>query len=130
MASILVVDDSPTEIHVFKTMLEKHGHEINTAQSGEEGIEKAKEIKPDLILMDVVMPGMNGFQATRKLTQDPRTSSIPVIMITKYRPATSRFSLALINTVSVFMASNWSRIEVKVLPVFIPRSMNSTVETM
>jgi twitching motility two-component system response regulator PilH len=82
MASILVVDDSPTEIHVFKTMLEKHGHSVSTAQSGEEGVERAKEVKPDLILMDVVMPGLNGFQATRQLGNDASTSHIPVIVVT------------------------------------------------
>jgi twitching motility two-component system response regulator PilH len=82
MASILVVDDSPTEIHVFKTMLEKHGHSVSTAQSGEEGVERAKEVKPDLILMDVVMPGLNGFQATRQLGNDAATAHIPVIVVT------------------------------------------------
>lgn len=81
MTHILIVDDSPTEIHVLKTMLEKHGFEISAAESGEAGIEKAKELKPDLILMDIVMPGLNGFQATRQLTKDPQTSSIPVIIV-------------------------------------------------
>jgi len=81
MTHILIVDDSPTEIHVLKTMLEKHGFEISAAESGEDGIEKAKELKPDLILMDIVMPGLNGFQATRQLTKDPQTSSIPVIIV-------------------------------------------------
>lgn len=82
MANILIVDDSPTEIHVFKTMLEKNGHSVSVAESGEEGIEKAQEILPDLVLMDVVMPGMNGFQATRKLSTIEATSSIPVIIVT------------------------------------------------
>ncbi|TNF37844.1 MAG: response regulator, partial [Gammaproteobacteria bacterium] len=58
MANILIVDDSPTEVHVFKTMLEKNGHKVNVAESGEDGIKKAQEILPDLILMDIVMPGM------------------------------------------------------------------------
>ena len=82
MANILIVDDSPTEIHVFKTMLEKNGHSVSVAESGEEGIEKAQEVLPDLVLMDVVMPGMNGFQATRKLSTIEATSSIPVIIVT------------------------------------------------
>jgi twitching motility two-component system response regulator PilH len=82
MAVVLIVDDSPTELHLFKNMLEKCGFEILVADSGEEGIRQAAASRPDCILMDVVMPGMNGFQATRKLTQDPRTSDIPVIMIT------------------------------------------------
>lgn len=82
MAVILIVDDSPTELHLFRNMLEKNGFETLIADSGEEGIRQAQTRKPDCILMDVVMPGMNGFQATRKLTRDPGTSGIPVIMIT------------------------------------------------
>ncbi len=82
MAVILIVDDSPTELHLFQNMLERNGFETLVADSGEEGIRQAQSARPDCILMDVVMPGMNGFQATRKLTRDPGTSSIPVIMIT------------------------------------------------
>lgn len=82
MANILIVDDSPTEVHVFKTMLEKNGHTVNVAESGEEGIEVAKEIIPDLVLMDIVMPGINGFQATRQLATIDETSKIPVIIVT------------------------------------------------
>jgi len=90
MSRILIVDDSPTEIHVLKTMLEKNGFETVTATSGEEGIEAAKAQKPDVILMDVVMPGLNGFQATRQLTRDPDTSSIPVIIVTTKDQETDR----------------------------------------
>ena len=82
MANILIVDDSPTEVHVFRTMLEKNGHSVVVAQTGEEGIEKAKQVKPDLILMDVVMPGMSGFEATRAITKSPASASIPVIICT------------------------------------------------
>ncbi len=82
MTHILIIDDSPTEVHVFKTMLMNHDIEVSVARNGEEGIEKAIEIKPDCILMDVVMPGKNGFQATRDLSRNPQTSSIPVIIIT------------------------------------------------
>ena len=82
MAVVLIIDDSPTELHLFQNMLEKAGFGTLVADSGEEGLRQAKSSKPDCILMDVVMPGMNGFQATRKLTQDPTTSRIPVIMIT------------------------------------------------
>ncbi|OOZ41923.1 two-component system response regulator [Solemya pervernicosa gill symbiont] len=82
MAHVLVVDDSPTELHVLKTILEKNGHQVSTAENGEEGIEVAKLLKPELILMDVVMPGLNGFQATRKLSKDDTTSGIPVIIVT------------------------------------------------
>ena len=63
-------------------MLEKNGFGTLVADNGEEGVRQARSSRPDCILMDVVMPGMNGFQATRKLTQDPATSGIPVIMIT------------------------------------------------
>ena len=82
MAVILIIDDSPTELHLFQSMLEKSGFETLVADSGEEGVRQAQSARPNCILMDVVMPGMNGFQATRKLNQDPRTSSIPVIIIT------------------------------------------------
>jgi twitching motility two-component system response regulator PilH len=82
MAVILIVDDSPTELHLFQNMLEKNGFQTLVADSGEEGIRQAKTSHPDCILMDVVMPGINGFQATRKLTRDPATANIPVIMIT------------------------------------------------
>lgn len=82
MAQILIVDDSPTEIHVLSTLLEKLGHKVTTAENGEAGVAKAKAEKPDLILMDVVMPGMNGFQATRQLSKDGDTSGIPIIIVT------------------------------------------------
>jgi twitching motility two-component system response regulator PilH len=82
MAKVLIVDDSPTEVHVLSGFLKKHGFEVETAADGGEGIEKARAVKPDLILMDVVMPGMNGFQATRELARNPETASIPVIMVT------------------------------------------------
>ena len=81
MANILIVDDSPTETHVLTTMLEKNGYVVSTASSGEEGITKAKSEKPDLILMDVVMPGMNGFQAARSISSDPETQSIPIVIV-------------------------------------------------
>ena len=82
MAVVLIIDDSPTELHLFQSMLEKSGFDTLVADSGEEGLRQAKMSRPDCILMDVVMPGMNGFQATRKLTQDSETAGIPVIMIT------------------------------------------------
>jgi len=82
MAVILIIDDSPTELHLFQNMLENAGFNTLVADSGEEGLKSARLERPDCILMDVVMPGMNGFQATRQLTKDPMTASIPVIMIT------------------------------------------------
>ena len=82
MTHILIIDDSPTEVHVFRTILEKNGMNVSVATDGDEGIAKALEMKPDCILMDVVMPGKNGFQATRDLSRNPETASIPVIIIT------------------------------------------------
>ncbi|MFT5502359.1 MAG: twitching motility two-component system response regulator PilH [Gammaproteobacteria bacterium] len=82
MTHILIIDDSPTEVHVFRAILERHEIQVSVAVNGEEGIEKAIEINPDLILMDVVMPGKNGFQATRDLSRNPSTANIPVIIIT------------------------------------------------
>ena len=82
MAVILIIDDSPTELHLFQNMLEKNGFVTLVADSGEEGLKHARSSRPDCVLMDVVMPGMNGFQATRKLTRDPKTADIPIIMIT------------------------------------------------
>jgi len=90
MTHVLIVDDSPTEIHVLSSMLQKHGYEVSTASDGENGIAVATESKPDLILMDVVMPGMNGFQATRHLSKDPVTSAIPVIIVTTKDQETDR----------------------------------------
>ena len=82
MAKILVVDDSPTQLTNLVKIVQGEGHEVITATNGMEGIEKAREEKPDLILMDVVMPELNGFQATRKITRDPATEQIPVILVT------------------------------------------------
>ncbi|MEM7612881.1 MAG: response regulator [Pseudomonadota bacterium] len=90
MAHILIIDDSPTELHVVQSMLDKHGYRTSTADSGESGIAAALAQRPDLILMDVVMPGMNGFQATRKLTRNDNTASIPVIVVTSKDQETDR----------------------------------------
>jgi twitching motility two-component system response regulator PilH len=82
MALILIVDDSPTEVHVMQKALERHGYRTAAAADGAEGIRLAREMSPDLIFMDVVMPGMNGYQATRTLASDPKTRAIPIIMVT------------------------------------------------
>jgi|SRR5690606_5835197 twitching motility two-component system response regulator PilH len=79
---VLIVDDSPTEVHKLTAMLKKHGHSVIVAENGEMGVKAAKAEKPDLILMDIVMPGMNGFQATRQLSKAKETSHIPVIIVT------------------------------------------------
>ena len=90
MALILIVDDSPTEVFVMQKALEKHGFKTAAAENGEEGIRKAKAMKPDLIFMDIVMPGVNGYQATRMLNNDPETSLIPIIMVTTKGQETDR----------------------------------------
>ncbi len=82
MPKVLIVDDSPTETHVMRVTLEKNGFEVVIAEDGESGLKMAHEMLPDAIIMDVVMPGVNGFQATRKLTKDPRTANIPVVIVT------------------------------------------------
>ncbi len=80
--NILVVDDSPTERFFTVDLLTKAGYQVSTAENGEEAIAKAKSGKPDLILMDVVMPGLNGYQATRTLSRDEETKDIPIIVCT------------------------------------------------
>ncbi|HPE71455.1 MAG TPA: response regulator [Candidatus Competibacter sp.] len=90
MARILIVDDSPTQALSLSKILKKHGHEILTAKDGAEGVEVAKAELPDLVLMDVVMPKVNGFQATRQITKNPSTSHIPVIIVTTKDQETDR----------------------------------------
>ncbi|PCI69461.1 MAG: two-component system response regulator [Gammaproteobacteria bacterium] len=82
MSKILIVDDSPTETHILTKMLDKNGYQVVTAESGETGVEVAKKELPDLVLMDVVMPGLNGFQATRQLKKEATTAHIPVVIVT------------------------------------------------
>jgi twitching motility two-component system response regulator PilH len=86
----MIVDDSPTEIHVLKTILEKQKYEVISAESGEQGVEMAKAEMPDLILMDIVMPGLNGFQATRQISKAPETANIPIIIVTTKDQETDR----------------------------------------
>lgn len=90
MAKVLIVDDSPTETFAFKAMLEKHGHEVLTAENGEDGVALAGQELPDVVLMDIVMPGLNGFQATRQLTKAPATAHIPVVIVTTKDQETDR----------------------------------------
>lgn len=78
--NVLIVDDSATDTHLLSELLKKHGFTVTTAANGEEGVARAKKDKPDLILMDIVMPGMSGFEATRSISKDPDTSKIPVII--------------------------------------------------
>jgi twitching motility two-component system response regulator PilH len=79
---ILVVDDSATERHILGEILTRQGFEVSFAESGEIGVAKARQDKPDLVVMDVVMPGLNGFQATRAISKDPDTAQIPVLLCT------------------------------------------------
>jgi twitching motility two-component system response regulator PilH len=87
---ILIVDDSPTERHVLNDLLTKSGYEVVASDNGEDAILKAKSQKPDLILMDVVMPGLNGFQATRAISRDPETRAIPIILCTSKSQETDK----------------------------------------
>ena len=82
MAKILIVDDSPTETYKLTNILERSDHLVLSAESGEQGINLAKSEQPDVVLMDIVMPGLNGFQATRQLSRGTETKHIPVIIVT------------------------------------------------
>lgn len=90
MATILIVEDSQTERQALRKMLENGGHLVIAATDGLEGIAMARQNKPDLILMDVVMPGQNGFQTTRQLSRDPETQQIPIIIVTTKDQETDR----------------------------------------
>jgi twitching motility two-component system response regulator PilH len=81
MARILLIEDSPTESAVMTQLLERNGHVVITSGSAEDGIEACRRERPDLVLMDVVLPGMNGFQATRALSRDAETKAIPVLIV-------------------------------------------------
>ncbi len=87
---ILIVDDSKTELHNLSDILGKSGFAVRTAENGEDALRRLAEEKPDLILMDVVMPGQNGFQLTRSITRDPRFADVPVIMCTSKNQETDK----------------------------------------
>jgi len=78
----LIVDDSPSQLMGMKRIVEKLGHEALSAEDGAQGVEVAKANVPDLILMDVVMPNLNGFQATRAISKEATTSHIPIVLVT------------------------------------------------
>ncbi|MCE0915903.1 twitching motility response regulator PilH [Pseudomonas sp. NMI760_13] len=90
MARILIVDDSPTEMYRLTEWLENHGHQVLKADNGADGVALARQEKPDAVLMDIVMQGMNGFQATRQLSKDDETRHIPVIVVTTKDQDTDR----------------------------------------
>jgi twitching motility two-component system response regulator PilH len=87
---ILLVDDSKTELHFLTDLLVKRGYNVRTAENGAEAMRRMAEETPDLILMDVVMPGQNGFQLTRAITRDPRWTAVPVIMCTSKNQETDK----------------------------------------
>ncbi len=87
---ILLVDDSKTELHVLTELLTKRGYQVRSAENGEDAFKRLGEDRPDLIIMDVVMPGQNGFQLTRAITRDPSYSDIPVIICSSKNQETDR----------------------------------------
>lgn len=90
MAKIMVVDDAPADLQNLKNILTKGGHQVIEVTSGQDSIAKAKAEKPDAIVMDVVMPGVNGFQATRQISKDPDTAAIPIIVVSAKNQETDR----------------------------------------
>jgi twitching motility two-component system response regulator PilH len=90
MARILIVDDSPSQLMGIRRIVEKLGHQALTAEDGAAGVDVARRELPDLILMDVVMPNLNGFQATRSIHRDPATRHIPVVLVTTKDQDTDR----------------------------------------
>ena len=90
MARVMIVDDSPTDVQSLKNILLKAGHTVVESTSGQEALERVKVEKPEVVIMDVVMPGVNGFQATRSLSKDPATAHIPVIVVSSKNQETDR----------------------------------------
>ncbi|MBX9794502.1 MAG: response regulator [Betaproteobacteria bacterium] len=90
MRKILIVDDSRTELYFLSDLLSKNGYTVSTAENGEQALASLNANKPDLILMDVVMPGQNGFQLTRQITRDPNFSAVPIIICTSKNQETDK----------------------------------------
>lgn len=90
MARIMVVDDSPADLKHISGILQKGGHEVLEVQSGQDAITSAKTKKPDAIVMDVVMPGVSGFQATRSIAKDAATAHIPILVVSAKNQETDR----------------------------------------
>ncbi len=87
---ILLVDDSKTELHHLSSILGLHGFHVSTAENGDAAMRELDENRPDLVLMDIVMPGQNGFQLTRRITRDPRYAGLPIIMCSSKNQETDR----------------------------------------
>lgn len=90
MARVMIVDDSPTDTQRLKQILQRAGHTVIEASSGDDALSRVRSERPDCVLMDVVMPGVNGFQATRQLSRDPETANIPVIVCSSKNQETDR----------------------------------------
>jgi twitching motility two-component system response regulator PilH len=90
IAKVLVVDDSKTELMFISDLLQKNGYNVRTAENADDAFRRLEEDRPDLVLMDVVMPGQNGFQLTRSITRDPRYAGMPIIMCTSKNQETDR----------------------------------------
>jgi twitching motility two-component system response regulator PilH len=88
--TVLIVDDSKTELMFMTNLLQKNGMSVRTAEGADEAMKRLSEQKPDLILMDVVMPGQNGFQLTRSINRTPEYADIPIIMCTSKNLETDR----------------------------------------
>jgi twitching motility two-component system response regulator PilH len=90
MARVMVVDDSPTDVEHLRQILERAGYQVLQATSGQDAIDMIRLERPDCVVMDVVMPGINGFQATRMLSRDPETAKIPIIVVSSKNQETDR----------------------------------------
>ena len=112
---ILLVDDSKTELHVLSELLTKRGYQVRTAENGEDAFKRLSEECPDLIIMDVVMPGQNGFQLTRAITRDPLFAEVPVIICSSKNQETDRV-WACVRVRAALSPSRW------ILPSCRPRS--------
>lgn len=82
MAKILLIEDEPLILQLFERKLRLEGFEVETASRGQTGLEKARSSQPDLILLDILMPGMDGFEVMKNLKSDPKTKKIPVVFLT------------------------------------------------
>lgn len=107
----LIVDDSPTIVAVLRKMLRQNGYEVFDAGDGEQGIATARAVRPDLVLLDIVLPGISGFEALRQLRRDPATAAVPVIMISGNAQATEQFYVQRIGA-DDFLRKPFSRAEV------------------